>query len=47
VRIPLFVSPSTYAFAVIVITLAAFVSGMVVRRGVDRLDLIEVLKTKG
>jgi putative ABC transport system permease protein len=47
VRIPLVVSPGTYAFAVIVIVLAAFVSGMVVRRGVDRLDLVEVLKTKG
>jgi len=47
VRIPLVVSPATYAFAVIVIVLAAFVSGMVVRRGVDRLDLVEVLKTKG
>lgn len=47
VRIPLVVSPSTYAFSVIVISIAALVSGLVVRRGVDRLDLVEVLKTKG
>lgn len=47
VRMPLYIAPRTYAFAVIVISLAAFVSGMIVRRGVDRLDLVEVLKTKG
>jgi putative ABC transport system permease protein len=47
VRIPLVIQSSTYAFAVTVIVVAAFASGMVVRRGVDRLDLIGVLKTKG
>ncbi|MCB9845311.1 MAG: ABC transporter permease [Phycisphaeraceae bacterium] len=47
VRIPLMIRPSTYAFAVIVIVLATLVSGMVVRRGIDRLDLVAVLKTKG
>jgi putative ABC transport system permease protein len=46
VRIPLVVQPSTYGFAAIVVLIAAFISGMIVRRGVDRLDLIEVLKTK-
>jgi putative ABC transport system permease protein len=47
VRIPFIISPGTYAFAVTVIAVAAFVSGMVVRRGVDTLDLVQVLKTKG
>lgn len=46
-RIPLVILPSTYAFAALVVLVATFVSGMVVRRGIDRLDLIEVLKTKG
>ena len=46
VRIPFVIQPSTYGFAVVVVLLAAFVSGMIVRRGVDKLDLIEVLKTK-
>jgi putative ABC transport system permease protein len=47
IRIPAVVTASSYGFAVTVIALAAFISGMVVRRGVDRLDLVEVLKTKG
>lgn len=46
VRIPFEIHASTYGFAIGVVLLAAFVSGMIVRRGVDRLDLIEVLKTK-
>lgn len=46
-RIPLIINPSTYAFAVTVIIVAAIGSGLVVRRGLDHLDLIEVLKTKG
>lgn len=47
IRMPLVINPSTYAFAVTVITVAAWISGAVVRRGVNRLDLVEVLKTKG
>lgn len=46
-RIPLVISTSTYAFAVVVILFAGLVSGLVVRRRVDHLDLIETLKTKG
>ena len=46
VRIPFVINPSTYGFAMIVVLLAAYISGMIVRRRVDRLDLIEVLKTK-
>ncbi|MCA9289590.1 MAG: FtsX-like permease family protein, partial [Phycisphaerales bacterium] len=47
ISMPFIISPGTYAFAGIVIILAALVSGLVVRRGVDHLDLVEVLKTKG
>jgi putative ABC transport system permease protein len=46
VRIPFIINPSTYGFAATVVLIAAAISGMIVRRGVDKLDLIEVLKTK-
>ena len=45
-RIPLILEPATYAFAALVVLLAAAVSALLVRRRLDRLDLIEVLKTK-
>lgn len=45
-HIPVLVSPSTYAFAVVVFAAAALVSALVVRRRIDRLDLIEVLKAR-
>jgi putative ABC transport system permease protein len=45
-RMPLFVSPRTYAFALLVICLAAVFSAVLVRRRLDRLDLVEVLKTR-
>ncbi len=45
-RIPLILQPNTYAFAVTVVIAAAVVSGLVVRRRLDQLDLIGVLKTK-
>ena len=45
-RIPLFISRSTYAFAAAVTMIASLVSGLVVRRRLDRLDLIAVLKSK-
>ncbi|HEY8506372.1 MAG TPA: FtsX-like permease family protein, partial [Gemmataceae bacterium] len=45
-RIPLVVSPSTYAFAATVVLLAALASGLVVRRSLDHLDLVAVLKAK-
>ncbi len=44
-RIPLILSPSTFAFAGTVIALAAVLSGLIVRRGIDRLDLVSVLKS--
>lgn len=45
-RIPLVVGRSTYAFAATVTLLAALISGLAVRRQVDRLDLVAVLKSK-
>jgi putative ABC transport system permease protein len=45
-RIPLVVESSTYAFASVVVVLAAVGSGLVARRRLDRLDLVAVLKAK-
>jgi len=45
-RIPLVIAPSTYGFAALVTVAAAIVSGLIVRRQIDRLDLVSVLKTK-
>ncbi|WP_420426668.1 ABC transporter permease [Algiphilus sp.] len=45
-RIPLIVDLSTYAYAALVVVVAAITSGLLVRRRVDRLDLISVLKTR-
>jgi putative ABC transport system permease protein len=45
-RLPVVLSPRTYAFAVSVVLLAAVVSALLVRRRLDALDLIGVLKTR-
>lgn len=45
-RIPLVVSRFTYAFAFVVVAAAAVLSAWAVRRRLDRLDLIAVLKTR-
>jgi putative ABC transport system permease protein len=45
-RFPLIVSPQTFAFAATVVLLAAIASGLWVRRGLDRLDLVAVLKAR-
>ncbi|SDK12898.1 ABC transporter permease [Microbulbifer yueqingensis] len=45
-RIPLVIAPSTYGYAALVVLLAALGSGLLVRRRIDRLDLIAVLKTR-
>jgi putative ABC transport system permease protein len=45
-RLPLLLTPRSYAFAVLVTLLAAATSALLVRRRVDRLDLIAVLKTR-
>jgi putative ABC transport system permease protein len=43
-RFPLVVNASTYAFAVTTVLAAALVSSLLVRRQLDRLDLLAVLK---
>ena len=45
-RFPLIISRSTYAFACTVVLTAAAVSGLLVRRSLDKLDLIAVLKSR-
>ncbi len=45
-RIPLVLERSTYAMAAVIVMLAALVSGLIVRRRIDRLDLVAVLKTR-
>ncbi len=45
-RIPLVVSSRTLAFASLVVLVAALVSALLVRRRIDRFDLVEVLKTR-
>ncbi|HEU4727757.1 MAG TPA: ABC transporter permease [Kofleriaceae bacterium] len=43
---PLVVAPASYAFAILVFVTAATVSALVVRRGLDRLDLLATLKAR-
>jgi len=45
-RFPLIVSAATYGRSALVVLAAAIVSGWVVRRRLDHLDLVEVLKSK-
>lgn len=45
-RLPPIIVPASYAFALIVVSIAAFISGLIVRRHLDRLDLVAVLKTR-
>lgn len=45
-RFPVVVGADTYAWAAVVIALAAAAAGLAVRRRVDRLDLVAVLKTR-
>lgn len=45
-RVPLVVNSSAFAIATLVVGAAAFVSAFIVRRRVDRLDLVRVLKTR-
>lgn len=45
-RIPFIINPRTYAQASLVVVAAAVLSGLIVRRRIDRLDLVEVLKTR-
>ncbi len=45
-RLPLVINNSTYAFTFVVVMLAAIGSGLIIRRQINRLDLIAVLKTR-
>jgi putative ABC transport system permease protein len=45
-RMPLVLGPRTYGFAIAVIAAAALGSAAIVRRRIDRLDLVAVLKTR-
>lgn len=45
-RIPAVVEPRTYAFAATVVLASACVSGLIVRRRINHLDLVAVLKTR-
>jgi putative ABC transport system permease protein len=45
-RMPVVVTPKTYAFAQLVVIAAAVGSAILVRRRLNRLDLVEVLKTR-
>lgn len=44
-RVPVVLEPSTYAFAATAVLISAIVSGLMVHRRLDHLDLIAVLKT--
>lgn len=44
-RVPVVLVPQTYAFAAAVVLVSAVLSGLAVRRRLDQLDLIAVLKT--
>ena len=45
-RVPLVIERSTYALSALIVIGAVIVSALIVRRRVNRLDLIEVLKTR-
>jgi putative ABC transport system permease protein len=45
-QLPFVIAPRTYAFACTVVLIAGIVTALVVRRRVDRLDLVGVLKTR-
>jgi putative ABC transport system permease protein len=45
-RVPLVVNREVYAWASLIVFAASVVSALIVRRRIDRLDMIEVLKTR-
>jgi putative ABC transport system permease protein len=45
-RLPAVVHPFSYAYATVVLVVASTLSALLVRRKLDRLDLVEVLKTR-
>jgi putative ABC transport system permease protein len=45
-HLPLVVAPRTYAFACLVVLISGVISALIVRRRIDQLDLVGVLKTR-
>jgi putative ABC transport system permease protein len=45
-RIPLVLNSATFSFSALIIVIAALLSGMLVARRIDRLDLVAVLKSR-
>jgi putative ABC transport system permease protein len=45
-RVPFVIEPSTYGYALAVVLAITIASGLVVRRELDRMDLVAVLKTR-
>ncbi|NOQ65257.1 MAG: FtsX-like permease family protein [Methyloprofundus sp.] len=45
-RIPFIIEPPTYAYAILVVICSALISGLIVRRKLNQLDLVSVLKIK-
>lgn len=45
-RVPYVIEASTYGWAVVTVVVASLLSGLLVRRRLDRLDLVAVLKTR-
>ena len=43
---PFMVTPATYGYATLVVLVAGVVSGLIVRRKIDQLDMVAVLKTR-
>ncbi|MCC6465579.1 MAG: hypothetical protein IT463_09600, partial [Planctomycetes bacterium] len=45
-RFPLVITPFSYAFGCAVVLAASVISALLVRRRLDHLDLVEVLKSR-
>jgi putative ABC transport system permease protein len=45
-HLPFIIAPRTYAFACLVVLIAGVASALIVRRQIDHLDLVGVLKTR-
>jgi ABC-type antimicrobial peptide transport system permease subunit len=45
-RLPLWIKATTYAWSFIIVVLSAFLSALLVRRKLDGLDLVAVLKSR-
>jgi putative ABC transport system permease protein len=45
-RIPFVIHPATYALAAVVVLFASTVSGLIVRRKIDQLDMVTALKIR-